>query len=73
MGLFRNAYTGLFIFYNKFQTIILSIFVFGVIDLLLYSDILMASIMIPEFTPLIVAVVFVYGLYKYFKYWKGKR
>ena len=61
-----------YLIYNKLQVLLLSIFVFGILDVLLYSDLLMALIVIPEFTPIVIMIIFGYGLYRFMKY-KTKR
>jgi len=64
--------TRLYLIYNKIQVLLLSIFVFGVLDFLLYSDVLMALIVMPEFTPIVIIIIFGYGFYRFMRY-KTKR
>lgn len=67
MSFIRKAGIALFVFYNKFQMIILSIFVLGLVDIMLYSDLLTLMTIIPAATPLIIATIIGYGVYKFFK------
>jgi hypothetical protein len=62
---FKKFSTRLFLFYNKFQTLILTLFVIGFIDLFAYTDIIITLLALPEFIPIVVVILIAIGLYKY--------
>jgi predicted tellurium resistance membrane protein TerC len=51
--------------YSRFQTLVLSIFVIGMIDLVVYSDAIMAFIAIPELMPVVIIGLLIFGVCKY--------
>lgn len=67
MSLLKKVFMIITLFYNRFQSLVLAVFVIGVIDLLLYSDIVMTLFLIPEFTPLVLMVLFSFGIYRFLK------
>ncbi|BAU29029.1 hypothetical protein DFP93_103123 [Aneurinibacillus soli] len=58
--------------YSRFQTLILTIFVLGMLDFMVYSDALMASLALPELTPLVIIGLLIFGVFKYVFYRKHK-
>ncbi|WCN36770.1 hypothetical protein [Aneurinibacillus uraniidurans] len=56
--------------YSRFQTLILTIFVIGMLDFMVYSDALMASLALPELMPLVIIGLLIFGAVKYVFYRK---
>ncbi|WP_240421265.1 hypothetical protein [Paenibacillus periandrae] len=56
-----------YLLYEKFQTIILGIFVFGIVEFLSYSEIIYVTLAMPEFAPIIITLLLGYGVYRIVK------
>jgi hypothetical protein len=59
--------------YHKFQTIIITVFVLGLLDVLAFSDLITAIMAIPEFAPILITAIIVLGIVVYFVKRKGKK
>ncbi|HEU4965349.1 MAG TPA: hypothetical protein VFV52_16095 [Bacilli bacterium] len=50
--------------YNRFQALFLSLFLFGLLDLLVYSDVLMTLFAFPEAVPLAILMLVAFGVWR---------
>ncbi|MGD8188892.1 hypothetical protein ACQCN2_02715 [Brevibacillus ginsengisoli] len=64
MNILNACITRIVIFYHKFQNLILTLFVIGLFDLVVYGDAMISLFAFPEFAPLVVMILLGLGLYK---------
>ncbi len=67
MKYLKELWINTYMFYERFQMIILGIFVFGIIEFLAYSDAIYVMLAVPEFAPLVIIFLIGYGVYRYIK------
>lgn len=70
--IFRKISTFLYLIYNRFQNIILTIFVVGLLDMMAYSDLVITIVALPEFTPIIISFLIIMGALTYLRRKKKK-
>ncbi|MDF2723832.1 MAG: hypothetical protein K0Q59_3507 [Paenibacillus sp.] len=63
----QKLVTRLFLFYHKFQTVILGFVVLGLLELLAYSDLIVSLFVLPEFVAPVLLILIGIGLYKWFR------
>lgn len=60
----KDVVTRVKYFYVKFQALLMSFFVIGIVELAVYSDLFMASMALPEVLPFLILISVAYGIYK---------
>lgn len=69
----QSAWFQVTVLYSRFQTFVLTIFVIGILDFMVYSDAILALMAIPELTPIVIIGLLIFGLVKHFFFRKSKR
>lgn len=67
MNYLKKLWVKAYLLYEKFQMIILGLFVFGIVEFLSYSEIIYVTLAMPEFAPIIITLLLGYGVYRIIK------
>jgi hypothetical protein len=74
---FRKLITNVSMMYQRFQSLIMLVFVFGVVELFAYSDLVAVIFRLAEFVPWIIPVFIVvailWGIYMIYKHKKKQK
>jgi len=62
--------TKLYMFYSKFQLLIMTLVIIGILELVVSYDFMMAMFAVPEAAPVILTILLAIGLYKL---WQRRR
>jgi hypothetical protein len=75
LALLKHFSQKVYLFIRRFELLITALFVFGILELVAFSDVFVTLFAIPEAAPIVLIIVAALGIYRFikFKYSKKKK